>query len=216
VPGYFQYEYARKLGFNRDNICTRLLSPDVASFKSAYNRSSDKKSHSKTLLYIGRLVPHKFESLLAAFTGLSREELNGWKLIVAGKGQMENDPRLKNTSISHLGFLQQQELLAVMEDVSAFCLTASDEPWGTVIQEAAAAGLPLLLSRQCGAHFSFLIPGFNGYLCDGNNIEDVKEKIKTMIAHTPDELLLMGKRSNELAISDTSDTWAATLMSLYQ
>jgi glycosyltransferase involved in cell wall biosynthesis len=218
VPGYFQYEYARRLGFDNTRILANLLCPDTKLFHQAYLSSVEKKSISypKSFLYIGVLSEQKFKNLLIAFSGLTEEERNGWRLLVAGKGPLEQHPEMRKNSIVHKGFMQHDQLIHLFKEAGVFCLTSYNEAWGTVIQEAGSAGMPLLVSRQCGAHFSMLINGYNGFLCDGYSVEDIRKMMKKMIGLSGSELLTMGDRSNQMATATNSDSWAATLMSVYQ
>ncbi|HYD21529.1 MAG TPA: glycosyltransferase [Flavipsychrobacter sp.] len=218
VPGYFQYEYASRLGFPREKILSRLLTADNNLFKAAFQNSINKKKRvfPKSFLYVGRLIPMKFESLLGAFSTLSEDDLKGWKLVVVGDGPMKELPEIKSKNIILKGFMQQSDVAREMENAGVFCLTSYTEAWGTVIQEAAVGGLPLLLSKQCGAHYSSLINGFNGFLCDGHDLSDIKKVIKKFIELSDNELVEMSERSSQLNSSADSETWAATFMSIFQ
>jgi len=108
--------------------------------------------------------------------------------------------------------LPQMELQKVVEQCGILCLCSTDEPWGTVAQEFAAAGFPLLLSQQCGASDHFL--SGNGFLCDGNNIEDIKSGLMSFIQSSDKALFQMSEISHQLGIQSNSDTWSKTLMSL--
>ena len=215
VPGYRQHIYARKLGFKESQILSGLLTPDVELFSETYyaNKEAKEKEYPRALLYIGELQPHKFENLLLAFTALEKNEVNGWKLIVVGKGPLEAHPKMKSADIDYRGFMQQSELVSVFKDAGIFCLTSCKEAWGTVIQESAAAGMPLLVSKQCGAHFAMLKDGHNGMLCNGKSVTDIKDKLKKMIALPVSELLTMSERSHQIGITTNPEMWAATLMS---
>ena len=215
VPGAIQFEYARRLGFDAGHILKHLYAPDTDLFKGAYEKFLPFKQQyfPKTFLYAGRLVSHKFGPLLKAFSMLSEEERNGWKLIVAGKGPMEDNAAMQSDAIVYKGFLQQDELVKLIGDAGIFCLLSTEEPWGTVIQEFAAAGMPVLASKQCGASHSYVVEGQNGYVVDGENISEIKAALLKIINTDPKELLKMGERSMELAAPDNSDVWAATLMS---
>lgn len=216
VPGYKQFEYARRLGFPNDRILVNLYIIDTVLFNEYYAASLRDKEirYPKNLVYAGRLVPHKVANLLKAFKSLSAVELNGWRLIVIGNGSYQDNTAAANEHISFLPFVQQEALAGIIRDAGAFCLTSYDEAWGMVIQEFAAAGLPLLISKQCGAHYSMLVDGYNGFLCDGNNVEDIKNGIKRIISLPSEQLREMGKRSNRIATATDPGMWAATLMSV--
>ena len=218
VPGYLQFEYARRLGFANDKILLNLYIIDTALFNDYYisSRAEKEQDYPKNLVYVGRLVPHKVANLLKAFNSLSAADLNGWKLVVIGNGSYEDKQAASNEHISFRPFIQQDELADVIRDAGAFCLTSYEEAWGMVIQEFAAAGLPLVISRQCGAQYSMLINNYNGLLCDGDSVEDIKRSIKQLISLPAQQLLEMGKRSNHIATATDPGMWAATLMSVHK
>ena len=49
-------------------------------------------------------------------------------------------------------------------DADVFALLSRHEPWGVAVNEAAASGLPLLLSDRVGAAADLLRDGENGFL----------------------------------------------------
>ncbi len=216
VPGPIQHEYARRLGFDDKHILDHLYAPDTDLFKKAYERFLQPKEQSfpKTFLYVGRLVAYKFGPLLKAFSSLSEEERAGWKLMVAGKGPMEHEPEMRSDAIVYKGFLQQDKLVELIGEAGVFCLLSTEEPWGTVIQEFAAAGMPVLASKQCGASHVYVKEGENGYICDGRNTNEIKAVLLKMIGMDAKELLKMGARSMQIASPDNSMVWAKILMSV--
>jgi len=216
IPGPRQREYARKLGFDERHILQYLYALDTSIFGRAYERylAAKTDNYPKAFLYAGRLVPHKFGSLLSAFGSLSEEEREGWKLIVAGKGPLESRAEMKDEAIACKGFLQYDELAELVAEAGVFCLTSTEEPWGMVIQEFAAGGLPLIVSKQCGAASLYLKEDENGYLCDGNNVAEIRTALLKMIRNSKKELLRMGEESTKLASADNSDLWASELLSI--
>ncbi|OJW85235.1 MAG: hypothetical protein BGO69_06345 [Bacteroidetes bacterium 46-16] len=216
VPGPLQYSYARRLGFDVEHILNNVYAVDTNLFRNVYQKFLPlKKLHyPRAFLYAGRLVEHKFGSLLRAFSTLSKAEKAGWKLIVAGKGPMEDSPPMQAEDIIYKGFLQHTELAALAGEAGVFCLLSTEEPWGMVIQEFAAAGLPILASTQCGAAHTFVKEGVNGYTCDGNDIDGIKRLLLKMIGKDSSELLAMGEKSMQLAVPVNSELWADTLMSV--
>jgi glycosyltransferase involved in cell wall biosynthesis len=216
VPGPRQYEYARKLGFDDGHILQHLYALDTSVFERAYEKylPTKESNYPKTFLYAGRLVAHKFGSLLSAFSLLNDDERAGWELIVAGKGPLADRPEMSSKAIVYKGFLQYNELAELVAESGVFCLTSSEEPWGMVIQEFAAGGLPLIVSKQCGAASMYLKENANGYLCDGDNVAEIKAVLLKMIRNSEAQLLQMGKESTKLALADNSDVWASELMSV--
>ena len=71
------------------------------------------------------------------------------------------------------GFLQDQDLPAVYRSAGVFVHPARHEPWGLVVNEAAAAGLPLIVGRRVGAACELVREGENGFLVDPDDTESV-------------------------------------------
>lgn len=79
-----------------------------------------------------------------------------WDLVLCGGGELERriDAAVRASgclgSIHRPGFLQTRELARWYAFASGFVLPSLSEPWGLVANEAAASGLPLLLSETAG------------------------------------------------------------------
>jgi glycosyltransferase involved in cell wall biosynthesis len=211
VPGKRQEQYALKLGFPGSGILHHLYAPDTQLFGDAFKKQAA-SGFPKKFLYVGRLEPHKIKNLVSAFCALDEQQRAGWRLQLIGSGSAEPDTTLKHAAIDVSPARSQQGLLPLLQQKGVFCLCSSDEPWGTVAQEFAAAGFPLFLSRQCGASEHFL--DSNGLLCDGKDTESIKSGLLSFIALSEKNLGAMSKRSHELGISSGSDTWAAELISI--
>ena len=74
--------------------------------------------------------------------------------------------------------MQPEDLVRVIKNVGFFVLPSNFEPWGVVVHEFCAAGLPMLLSETVGSSSSFLINGHNGFLFKPNNHYDLLSKFK--------------------------------------
>jgi glycosyltransferase involved in cell wall biosynthesis len=67
------------------------------------------------------------------------------------------------------GGLTEEELAQRYVDADVFALLSRHEPWGVVVNEAAASGLPLVLSDRVGAAYDLLRDGENGFLVPAND-----------------------------------------------
>ena len=83
----------------------------------------------------------------------------------------------------YLNFSQAQSILTILLNQKSCQVNypllvrfvcPANEHWGVVVHEAAAAGLPLLLSNTTYAGTHFLVEGINGYSFDENNYKDLK------------------------------------------
>ncbi|NNK80304.1 MAG: glycosyltransferase [Flavobacteriales bacterium] len=215
VIGDPQVEFAVQMGFERDRIRTGFYSADVNAFKGYYEEVlMEAKEFPKTFLYVGRYVRHKgIFDLWEAFVQASEELDSDWKLICIGTGE-EFENRVIHEDIIHLGFKQPDQLLEGMSGAGVFVLPSHFEPWGVVVHEFAAAGFPMLLSKEVGAGSSFLEAGKNGFYFESGNVEDLKMGLSKFMKMTDSQLREMSIHSNELALKTTPENWVKTLYEL--
>jgi glycosyltransferase involved in cell wall biosynthesis len=96
------------------------------------------------------------------------------------------------------GFRSYDQLPAYYGLAEGFVHVSTTEQWGLVINEAAAAGLPLVISRTCGAALELVREGENGFLVDPYEVENLADGLRRLMALTPDERAAMGKASQHL------------------
>lgn len=212
VPGIYQFEFARRLGFSRDRIYTGLLSADVDAFRAA---AGTKRTAPRTLLSVGRMVADKgMVELAEAFATLRASGgAEDWRLLLVGNGPLtEKLARVEGVDIG--SFLPPQEMPALFASASAFVLASRFEPWGVVVHEAAAAGLPLLISDRAGATAAFVRDRYNGLLFSPATTGDLLEKMRALLAEPGEKLAQMGTRSSILAQQITTEMWAQTFVNI--
>ncbi|QEH31704.1 Alpha-monoglucosyldiacylglycerol synthase [Aquisphaera giovannonii] len=126
-----------------------------------------------------------------------------WDLVLCGDGpQADAVSRAVDASgcghaIHRPGFLQADGLARWYAFASAFVLPSLSEPWGLVVNEAAAAGLPLLVSDRVGAGAT-LVPepeGTTGARFDPLDVEAIAHKLAWLASLPDDERLAMGRRA---------------------
>ena len=61
-----------------------------------------------------------------------------------------------------LGFVQPDSLPALLARSGCLVLPSRFEPWGVVVHEAAAAGLPVVCTSVAGAASRLVLDGYNG------------------------------------------------------
>jgi glycosyltransferase involved in cell wall biosynthesis len=213
VPGTFQFEFARRLGFQRRQIYSGLLSADVDAFKDA--KKERPEGLPRTLLSVGRMVADKgMEELVDAFTTLRNSgETDDWRLLLVGDGPLR-EKLARTPGVETSPFLPPKEMPALFASASAFALASSFEPWGVVVHEAAAAGLPLLVSDSAGSTAAFVRDRYNGLLFSPRRPGDLREKLHKLLSEPEGRLAVMGKRSSILAQQITPEMWAQTFVNI--
>lgn len=209
VSGEWQEIYARKLGFRSEQILMHNLSADVDLF-SLVNIDSRKNEYPKRLLYVGRFAPVKgLTFLLKAWKSIPNRK--GWTLTLVGNG-LEKEKLYGYPDVEILDFMDQEELMKMMENSGAFILPSVIEPWALVLHEATCAGLPVLASNCCGAITCFVGDQENGYLFTPGNIPSIRKSIETLIALPVSDLLDMGRKSKIRSTMITPAKVADTLL----
>jgi len=116
------------------------------------------------VLSVARLAPEK--GLATLLRAVAEAEDARIVVVVAGSGaERERLLRLAEelgVRLVLLGDLDWAGIADVYVAADVFALLSDSEPWGVVVNEAAACGLPLVLSEAVGAAHDLLVDGANG------------------------------------------------------
>jgi len=110
----------------------------------------------KYFLFVGRLVRSKgVLDLLEAYALLAPELREQFSLVFAGDGPMrsELESRARNIypgSVRLAGFVHREELPIYYSLAECFVFPTHTDPWGLVVNEAMAGGLPVICTRVAG------------------------------------------------------------------
>ena len=134
---------------------------------------------------MGRLIKKKgFDFLIKTC-----QEIENIELLIAGDGKEHK--YLKNISykshnIKLLGWIENKELF--FNKIDVFCCSSYEEPFGIVIIEAMARGIPVI-STNCNGPKDIINNNKNGLLIEKNN----KQELKNAITRLKDDLNLRNK-----------------------
>lgn len=210
VPSDRSEFYARRLGFGPADIIRGSISADTDLFSSPERSAEELASH-RSFLYVGRLVDHKGADVLAAAYERYRElESDPWDLHVAGIGPLDGLLRSLPGVTMH-GFVQPPAIAELMLATSCFVLTSHIEPYGVVVHEAAASGLPILCSDFTGAVPAFVQDGYNGWVVPTGRIELWAQALQRMSSVEPARLAAMSEVSRSLSRRLSPEGWALNL-----
>ena len=102
-----------------------------------------------------------------------------WPLVLLGDGPLRSElcalisDLCLQDSVLLPGFIQYDELPAWYARAGAFVHASTTEQWGLVVNEAVAAGLPVIVSNRCGCVPELVREGVNGFTFDPNNVEEL-------------------------------------------
>jgi 1,2-diacylglycerol 3-alpha-glucosyltransferase len=135
---------------------------------------------------VTRFIPRKNILLLLKAYNCYRQQAHAspWELVLCGSGSDEATIKqfiqAENLNdVVHLpGFVSYQDIPAWYALAAAFIHPALQEQWGLVVNEAMAAGLPVLVSNRCGCFPELVLEGVNGF---GFDPEDQQQLTNLML-----------------------------------
>ena len=153
------------------------------------------------ILSVARLAPEKaLDTLMRAVARAGRARLH---LVIAGQGpEREALERLGRDLRIRVAFLGSVEWSTIVETYTAcdvFALLSRHEPWAVVVNEAAACGLPLILSDQVGAAHDLLDDRVNGFLVPAEHAEASAARALQELCDDETLRASAGLRSQEIA-----------------
>ncbi len=125
---------------------------------------------------IARLVPQKNLAAAIDAYALYRRTCGAKprELHLCGAGPLEAELKARADGIPGIvfrGFLQEAEIAKTLAASLALLLPSIEEPFGLVVNEAIALGVPVILSHNCGASDLIVKSAVNGYVVEPDNIE---------------------------------------------
>jgi len=180
--------YLKEMGFLGEKIEIGYDVVDNAHFSHPQNPSDDRHErvmgttgtrYDGTFLASSRFVARKnIQGLVKAYKLYAASNAKPWRLVILGDGpmlrQIEKEAAgLLGENIQIEGFRQYEELPVYYASASVFVHPAHREAWGLVINEAIAAGLPVLIGRCVGCLGDLVVDGLNGFSFDSEDIHEL-------------------------------------------
>jgi glycosyltransferase involved in cell wall biosynthesis len=226
VPGKSSAEYLRTYGVSEEMIFTAPNAVDTQFFaQRAHMIRSDASLHRRALglparffLFSGRLVPEKgIFDLLHAYGALTPEVRNEVGLVFVGDGAarsalLQRAAAINPGSIHLAGFAQRENLAACYALADALVFPTHTDPWGLVVNEAMACGLPVISSAAAGCVADLVESGWNGRVVSAGDTGQLASAMNEL-ARDPELRSLMGGRSRERIQQYSPEAWAAGMAS---
>ena len=224
VGGQRHIDYLVELRMPRDRIFTGydVVDNDYFARSAKKVRSSEMEVRKKYglpknyFVASARFIPKKnLVTLLRAYAEYGqrsdvRSQESGvsgrmapWDLVLLGDGPLKadlcrliDDLRIRNRVLLP-GFKQYEELPVYYALARAFVHASATEPWGLVVNEASASGLPVIVSNRCGC-----VPELvqdNGFTFDPMNQRELASRLFEMASLSDDERDRLGHASRRIA-----------------
>ena len=183
VGGQPHKRYLLKLGMAAEAVFLGYNIVGNSTFHPAHIRHLPRPIQQPFFLAINRFIPKKnLLTLLLAYAGYYQRQGNhAWNLVLCGDGELHQEisDQVKKLDLKHVvhlpGFLQQNQLLPYFAHASCFIHASMQEQWGLVVNEAMAAGLPVLVSNRCGCYEDLVVEGVTGFGFDPENLQQLTD-----------------------------------------
>lgn len=215
--GYFNFgtlsaNYVLKLGAKPDQILVKRNCVDNQALREIFNNCLPEKNSIKqslglperNFIFVGRLIEEKnLYRLLEAFQKTQQENISEqWGLILLGDGVLKESLGnfVKENKINNIHFVDGMTWDKVPEYLclsDVLVLPSTYEPWGLVVNEAMACGMPVLVSEQCGCHVDLVQNGKNGYTFNPLDTGEITDTLLKMM-HFGNELSKFGNYSEKI------------------
>ena len=190
--GYFNFgtlseNYILSLGINPQKMLVKKNCVDNKVLKEIYLKHYPKRNEQQQLLnvapknfiFVGRLIDYKnLFYFLDAFHLARQKSKENWGVIILGDGELKTDLQqfIFNKNIQNVSFqsgVSWQHVPLYLALSNVLVLPSYSEPWGLVVNEAMACGLPVIVSEKCGCAIDLVKNGENGFIVEPNNIEQL-------------------------------------------
>lgn len=210
---------SHELAFGHNVVENRFFAGGAERLRSV-SEASEGRMQAAYFLYVGRLAAEKnLFALIEAFASYRRSG-GTWEMVLVGAGPLEADLRAKAAALgvaqaTHLlGARPPEGLLECYASAGALVLPSLSEPWGLVVNEAMAAGLPVIVSDKCGCVDDLVEEGANGFLFDPHDSGAFVRCLTRMAALPERDRARMGRRSTEIIARYTPERCAAEVEAL--
>jgi glycosyltransferase involved in cell wall biosynthesis len=188
VSGTPQIRYLSSMGLPEGRCFVGYSVVDNAWFANRIeqvNRTTARQRPSSILLTSARLIPAK--NLLFVLDVLANQATE-WTWLIAGYGPLREEI---NHHIRQLGLVERVRLLGAVDyyqlpevyaQADAYLQPSLWEPWGLVVNEAMACGLPVVASQNCGCQEDLVRNNINGFIFDPNSSDSLADALTKLTA----------------------------------
>lgn len=198
--GSRQTAYLQHYGVARERITMARMTVDVTAISRYVDETAGAQrakirqhlgipDETTVFLYVGRMEPHKgLQELVEAFGSLSTVGVESAALMLVGEGSMRG--MLEKTAavdsrILLTGRLSGTALLDAYAAADVFVLASRFEPWGLVVNEAMAAGLPVIATDRVGCVDDLVVEGKTGRVVPAESVSALAAAMESLLRDRP-------------------------------
>jgi glycosyltransferase involved in cell wall biosynthesis len=156
------------------------------------------------ILFASKLQARKHaDHLLEAYANFisTRDPRDAPYLVIVGDGDQRvaleaHTRELGLENVRFAGFRNQSQLPRFFQLADVFVLPSRHEPWGLIVNEAMAAGCPVIVSTDVGSHADLVTDGIEGCVFPVGDIDALTQALERVFA-TSESAARMGARARE-------------------
>ena len=146
------------------------------------------------LMFCGQFIERKQPMFFCEIAKLALESKPNLKILLLGSGPLKTGClkylNENNVDFTDAGFVQPTDLPSYYKKARLLLFPTLQDPWGLVVNEALAAGVPVLLSSVAGSANELVIHNYNGFVFSNFNKRIWAEKINTVFTDVYIEKML--------------------------
>ena len=192
-----------------------LTNTDAASSRSALRTKFSCRE--RVALVAGRLVAAKgILPLLAAWRRLDKALRSDWTLLFVGDGPLRREI-LRAASAGEPGEIvcggavTADAMAGFYAGVDLLVFPSLGDPWGLVVNEALASGVPVLCSKLAGCADDLIVPDENGWTFDPTDANELHRALSIALSNS--DLAQLGVRGRQTVAPFTPESMARGLRS---
>ncbi len=178
------------LGASPDRIVTGCNTVDIDDFAritEAARNSTDfpawrQKFPQRIILFVGQMIERKgVADLLAAFRRVQTPDAG---LILVGNGPLLEEYKNQTRDLKNVfweGYVQSSEMGPYLAAADVLVMPSLIEVWGLVVNEAMAAGVPVIATTCSGSTRDLIEDGKNGYGFTAGDVNQLSGLLESVI-----------------------------------
>jgi glycosyltransferase involved in cell wall biosynthesis len=173
------------------------------------------KAAQTEIIFVGQLIHRKGVDVLLDAMRLLLAEYAGWRLTLIGDGDQRLALEAQTAAaglrdrIAFTGAMAADQVQSQIAAADLLVLPSRWDGWGMVINEALAAGVPVIASDQCGAS-DLIRHGVNGYVFRNQEAQELRDCLRQFCNRSHEE-----RRAMRVAARLTGDRLAADIAARY-
>jgi glycosyltransferase involved in cell wall biosynthesis len=161
---------------DRFAAASRISAEERSALRARYGIAGDRM----VIAYSGKLIPRKDPmALLRAFETMRLRERAA--LLFIGDGELRGAIQARGVrDVVVTGFVNQEAIPSLYAMSDVFVLPSSFDPRATVVNEAMACGLPVIVTDRCGPAGDIVRHGENGFVFGFGDVDALAAHLDTL------------------------------------